>query len=319
MIKPIVSVIIPVYKVPEEYLRRCIESVIGQTLKEIEIILVDDGSPDNCGAICDEYALKDSRIRVFHKGNGGVSSARNLGLDKAIGKFIMFVDSDDWIENNSIAVCANILKDKEINCVLFGYYDRDKEIRLKGEKTKILTSLQVAKGIAGKYLYVGGFVWNKVFCSSIIKRYNIRFAEDISICEDSLFCHNYIGCCNKIVCLPIALYHYEDNPESVLRTKISKKIKTVYIAYDEIMKLCNHLYNDRDLNNLLWANYCGNYIHNFRRICKEYSKYEIMEYAFMYNFIKNNIFRIVINPKIKLKTKLVALWDILYLKNISLK
>ena len=80
MSAPLVSVIIPVYKVPEEYLRKCIESIIGQTLKEIEIILVDDGSPDNCGAICDEYAVKDKRVNVIHKENGGVSSARNAGL-----------------------------------------------------------------------------------------------------------------------------------------------------------------------------------------------------------------------------------------------
>ena len=91
-----VSVIVPVYKV-EPYLRECVESVMAQTLTDIEIILVDDGSPDNCGAICDEYAAKDTRITVIHKENGGLSDARNVGLDIATGEYIGFVDSDDWI------------------------------------------------------------------------------------------------------------------------------------------------------------------------------------------------------------------------------
>ena len=98
MIKPFVSIIVPVYKVPEQYLRKCIESTIAQTLENIEILLVDDGSPDQCGKICDEYAEKDNRIQVLHKKNGGLSSARNYGCKAAQGKWIMFVDGDDWIE-----------------------------------------------------------------------------------------------------------------------------------------------------------------------------------------------------------------------------
>ena len=96
---PKVSIIVPVYKV-EKYLRKCIDSIINQTLKDIEIILVDDGSPDNCGKICDEYAAKDTRIKVIHKENGGLSSARNAGMEVAEGEYIGFVDSDDWIESD---------------------------------------------------------------------------------------------------------------------------------------------------------------------------------------------------------------------------
>jgi len=95
---PQISVIVPVYKV-EQYIHRCIDSILSQSFTDFELILVDDGSPDNCGKICDEYAQKDSRIRVFHKSNGGVSSARNLGLDNAKGEWIAFIDSDDFVEN----------------------------------------------------------------------------------------------------------------------------------------------------------------------------------------------------------------------------
>lgn len=98
MFEPKVSVIVPVYKVPEQYLRKCIESIQAQTLQEIEVLLVDDGSPDSCGEICDAYAAQDARIRVLHKANGGLCSARNDGCKAAAGKWIMFVDGDDWIE-----------------------------------------------------------------------------------------------------------------------------------------------------------------------------------------------------------------------------
>ncbi len=99
---PAVSVIVPVYKV-EPYLRRCVDSILAQTFTDFELILVDDGSPDNCGAICDEYAEKDSRVKVIHKKNGGVSSARNMGLDAARGEYIYFCDGDDYIEKELLA------------------------------------------------------------------------------------------------------------------------------------------------------------------------------------------------------------------------
>ena len=98
MKEPLVSVIVPVYKVPEKFLRKCIESLIGQTLENIEILLVDDGSPDDCGKICDEYANKNENIKVIHKENGGLSAARNTGCENAHGKWMMFVDGDDWVE-----------------------------------------------------------------------------------------------------------------------------------------------------------------------------------------------------------------------------
>ena len=97
MTTPKISVIVPVYKV-EQYLHRCIDSILSQSFTDFELLLIDDGSPDNCGKICDEYTQKDSRVRVFHKPNGGVSSARNLGLDNAKGKWIAFIDSDDFVE-----------------------------------------------------------------------------------------------------------------------------------------------------------------------------------------------------------------------------
>lgn len=120
MREPFVSIIVPVYKVPEQYLRKCIKSILEQTLQEIEIILVDDGSPDSCGKICDSYAEKDNRIRVIHKKNGGLSSARNCGCKAACGKWIMFVDGDDWIEPDMCRAMFDVGEKKHVQLVMCG-------------------------------------------------------------------------------------------------------------------------------------------------------------------------------------------------------
>lgn len=117
---PKVSIIVPVYKVPEKYLRACIESCQKQTLKDIEIILVDDGSPDQCGKICDDYASKDGRIKVVHKKNGGLSAARNTGFKAATGTWIMFVDGDDWIEPNACEYMFNVAEKENVQLVMCG-------------------------------------------------------------------------------------------------------------------------------------------------------------------------------------------------------
>lgn len=120
MAESFVSIIVPVYKVPEQYLRKCIESIMAQTLKEIEILLVDDGSPDQCGSICESYAKQDSRIRVLRKKNGGLSSARNYGSKAAAGEWIMFVDGDDWIEPDMCQTMYKVGKEKNVQIVMCG-------------------------------------------------------------------------------------------------------------------------------------------------------------------------------------------------------
>ena len=146
MKEPKISVIVPVYKV-EPYLRKCLDSIVNQTYRNLEIILVDDGSPDNCGAICDEYAAGDGRIRVIHQENGGVSSARNAGLSAVTGEWVGWVDSDDWIEpdmyeyllknaleqNADIAVCSHyeVHRETEVFCGWTGVQLLDTEAALK--------------------------------------------------------------------------------------------------------------------------------------------------------------------------------------------
>ncbi|MGN0485178.1 MAG: glycosyltransferase family 2 protein [Lachnospiraceae bacterium] len=120
MAQPLISIIVPVYKVPEQYLKKCIESIMEQTLKEIEILLIDDGSPDQCGALCDSYAEQDNRIKVIHKKNGGLSSARNAGFQAAAGDWIMFVDGDDWIEPDMCKAMYHLGIEKDVQLVMCG-------------------------------------------------------------------------------------------------------------------------------------------------------------------------------------------------------
>ena len=116
------SIIVPIYKVPYNYLEKCIESIINQTYENLEIILIDDGSPDDCGLICDKYQKQDLRINVIHKQNGGLSQARNTGVINATGDYLMFVDGDDWLEADCCETVVNKILEKECDFLLFKVY-----------------------------------------------------------------------------------------------------------------------------------------------------------------------------------------------------
>ena len=159
---PLISIIVPVYDV-EPYLRKCIDSILIQSYRDLEIILVDDGSPDNCGAICDEYAEKDKRIKVIHKKNGGLSDARNAGLDIATGEYIGFVDSDDWVMPDMYEYLYKAVKEYDADMSVCGYYD----YWGKTISGRYCQDIQVYKGQEGIKalldLKFGNYVWNKLY------------------------------------------------------------------------------------------------------------------------------------------------------------
>ena len=212
---PAISVIVPVYHV-EKYLPRCIHSILAQTFTDFELILVDDGSPDNCGAICDEYAEKDKRIRVIHKENGGVSSARNAGLDLAEGDYITFVDSDDYIGKDRLErlydsaqasmadnVCAgytipdDVAEDKTKYVEEFVYDIKDNEDRIRFIINEILTRK------------LGWEVWTRLFRSDIIKQNKICFCETCgNYAEDLCFTLEYALYCDRFAAIDNAEYYY---------------------------------------------------------------------------------------------------------------
>ena len=210
----IVSIIVPVYKV-EKYIKRCLDSLINQTYKEIEIILIDDGSPDESGKICDTYAERDSRIKVIHKINEGVSIARNVGISKATGKYLMFVDSDDWLENNAVEVLYQKISSENLDMVRANYFintDTEEKIAPINELLKfdnvILSDSQYFKEeIVRSFLDGGipGYLWLFIIKKELINN-DKPFKEDISLAEDLIFLMEIFARTENIYFLNIPLY-----------------------------------------------------------------------------------------------------------------
>ena len=186
MNQPLVSIVVPIYKVPEKYLRQCVESCINQTLHDLEIILVDDGSPDKCGEICDEYAKQDERVKVWHKENGGVSSARQVGLNNAVGEYIIHADPDDWVNANMLEEMYGMAKDREADIVLADFY-RDTESAKDVYEEQCVLSL-TADGLLKQILdcSIHGSLCNKLIKSSCYLNCNAHFISGINYCEDAL-------------------------------------------------------------------------------------------------------------------------------------
>lgn len=203
---PRISVIVPVYKA-EVYLHRCVDSILAQTFQDFEVLLVDDGSPDRSGEICDEYAQKDRRVRVFHKENGGVSSARNVGLDNAIGEWICFVDADDWIEPFLLAHLLICVVKHDVDAILYNF------------KREISPNKFVVDCTLGKDVLVDvdtniictifkGQVFNYLFRTAQIRVHSLRFDENIHYAEDVLFIIQYLGYVQHIYYTDLVYYNY---------------------------------------------------------------------------------------------------------------
>ena len=217
---PKVSVIIPVYNT-EKYLRKCLDSVVNQTLKDIEIICVNDGSPDNSLAILEEYAQNDNRIKIINKSNGGLSSARNAGLEISQGEFIGFVDSDDWIEPETYELAFNAMNDYNPDLVCWGanvvaddkFSDYE---RLKEQQDNHIIKFEGLKEF--NYVcddYISATVWNKLFKAKIIKDYNVLYPEGLDN-EDIEFTIKYLLHCNKVFFINKYLYNYLQRESSII-------------------------------------------------------------------------------------------------------
>ena len=215
-----ISIIIPVYNT-EQYLDACLDSILLQSFADYEVLLIDDGSSDGSGRVCDTYALEDSRIRVFHKENGGVSSARNLGLDNASGEWVYFVDSDDQILPGGLQTLVDCISD-DIDIVLAGFeqYDEDGRIIygiqdrtvITLEKKESLSTLYENHGKYYDYLTLGCI---RLLRNSLIKAYNLRFDTEITNKEDTLFVTQYICVSNgrtRFNTTPV--YRYNRRPGS---------------------------------------------------------------------------------------------------------
>lgn len=239
---PTISIIVPVYKV-EEYLPACIRSILRQTYRDFELILVDDGSPDRCGEICDEFAKQDGRIRVIHQENGGVSKARNAGLGLSIGEWICFVDADDLITPNYLSIfikhtswCFDILQQDSM------YLDETLRLKKKTKKytrTKVFTADEL---IEEKHPY-NCVVWGNLFRRSVILSYHIHFEEELTNAEDVDFFINTLVHSRMVLLINSHRYIYRLNrPGSATYTD---KGPNVFLDANRYIRQRLQLYKNR--------------------------------------------------------------------------
>lgn len=216
---PLISIIVPVYKV-EKYLKKCIDSILNQTYKNYELILVDDGSPDCCPIICDNYAEKNDRVIVIHKQNGGLSDARNTGIAIAKGDFICFIDSDDYVSedfcelllnavlksNADMAICNYLVVDENGNSI------QDKNVHLPIQD-ECISPQEFIKEYCGKYGWYYVVAWNKIYKRDLFK--NVKYPVG-KLHEDAFVIHHLVSHCNRIVCVKNALYFYVQRQGSIM-------------------------------------------------------------------------------------------------------
>lgn len=229
-----ISIIVPVYNV-EKYLQRCIESILAQTETDFELLLIDDGSKDKSGLICDEYARKDSRIKVYHKENGGVSSARNLGLNYAQGEWLAFIDADDYVHSNFLSSFESMISEG-LGLIHWGFcYDTNGDIKTIpiSDKDKTMTMEEVCRNNI-----FHGYVWSYLFRRDIIKENKILFDTHLKYAEDWLFILTYYSFVDKMGVLKSCYYTQVNRPGSATNIKLGRKyIHDNFTMYGKLLEI----------------------------------------------------------------------------------
>lgn len=304
----LITVIVPVYNV-EKYLERCVESIINQTYKNLEIILVDDGSTDNSGNICDEYAKKDSRIIVIHKENGGQATARNMALDIAKGKYIAFADSDDWVDISIYEKLYNALICNNANisvCARYNVYDGGKtESAFVETESKILPSEEAIKKIL-TYENMDAAPCDKLFDAELLK--NIRFPVGY-ICEDIPFVFNAVIKAQTVAYINEPLYFYLQRSGSTSKSCFSEKSKGLEIYHTQAAKSAKEAYPTLKKEADFYE-YQGKTSLLFK-LEKEKNIVDVNYYKYLKNNIRNNFFKIVCSNYFTFKKKVLVFFSCL--------
>lgn len=234
---PQISIIIPVYKA-ERYLDRCILSIINQTFTKWELILVDDGSPDNSGKICDKYAQQEDRIKVIHKLNEGVASAREIGMQNAIGDYSIHVDPDDWVENNLCELLYNEALRTDADMVICDFrMEYKKNHRLSIQKPQELDSETFLNQLLHQERH--GSLCNKLIKTNLYHKYNIHFPKEMILWEDLYICCSLLINKCKLAYIPQPLYHYDlfTNDNSMVRKTNIKGLQSQILFCKLIEKI----------------------------------------------------------------------------------
>lgn len=288
---PLFSIIVPVYKT-EQYLDKCILSILQQTYSDFEVILVDDGSPDKCPQICDEYEKKDNRIKVIHKENGGVSSARNSGMALATGKYIWFIDSDDYIETDSLQRLYDIQNKYVANLYIFNNTFVS-EVYIKN-MDEFLERYY--------FTYLLGFEpWNKLYERSIIQENGLYFDTQETIGEDLLFNINYYRILfmkqqGSIFFVGQKYYQYVERGESAMNSASKNRIKQQLRLFDKIQDKLNQIINEKSIMYLFLMHLISgiNQSKQGQLSCEEFARIDFNKYSsFFYDVdeIKDDFLR----------------------------
>ena len=275
MEKDLISIIIPVYKV-EKFLEKCVNSVLEQTYKNLEIILVDDGSPDNCPAICDSLAKKDKRIKVIHKKNGGVSAARNTALDEIKGKYVCFVDSDDYIEPTYVEDLHKAITENDVQMSACEHY------LVQNEKKHIISSFShdFVLNISDTNLLTANVdklssPTNKMYDAEFLK--NNRFKTNLKYGEDQIFNFEYYEKIKAIACIHKPLYNYVEHSGSFIQSNL-KQLTTYHDILFEYQQSFANKTNNESLLKRLSSDYCLDFITSLYLIKLDKGKKEAKRY-----------------------------------------
>ncbi|MCH2033314.1 MAG: glycosyltransferase [Tenacibaculum sp.] len=248
--KPKVSVIVPIYNV-EKYLRRCLDSLVNQTLADIEIILVDDESPDNSKEIYKEYLAKDNRIKLVQKKNGGLGFARNSGLEIATGEFIAYIDSDDYVDVNMFKKLYDTSKSNNLDTVYCGYNNLDDELKVhsfsevddltifstKDEVNGVLLDMIACKPSSPLERKYRMSVWHAIYSRDLIENNRIRFCSERQfISEDIIYHIDYLSKANRIAFIPDSFYYYCYNEDSLTKTFREDRFEKSVILHQELLR-----------------------------------------------------------------------------------
>ncbi|MBQ9408769.1 MAG: glycosyltransferase family 2 protein [Clostridia bacterium] len=230
---PLISVIVPAYKV-EKYLHRCVDSILAQSYPNIEVLLVDDGSPDRCPQICDEYARQDARVRAIHKPNGGLSDARNAGMDSARGEYIAFVDGDDYVDAEMYATLCQALEKSEDKLAICGFKKVTDEGVLK-KKTDMRFAPRLTEDEYWYQLFfpfrdLGTVAWNKLYHRSLLE--GLRFPVG-AIHEDEWLVHQYVSRAEHITVVNRCLYYYVVREGSITAQTLSPRSLSIFEALSQ--------------------------------------------------------------------------------------
>lgn len=296
----LISIVVPIYKV-EKYLNRCIDSILNQTINNFELILVNDGSTDGCGKICDEYSRKDNRIKVIHKENGGLSDARNTGIKAAKGKYIGFIDSDDYIEADMYEILYNDIQSNNADISVCGYYTDylNANIRNYINNEKFILNKEEALGMIDK---ISPGAWNKLYKREIFEDIEYPVGK---LNEDVFIIINILEKCNKIVFDTRPKYHYIQRASSITKATFDERKWHCVDAWKKNLEIIKEKYPNQQ--EVFEYKHIGSYLHLLDTLILMPNYKQSKDYKQVDSFIRNNISSILKNKYIITKRKIALL------------